>query len=110
LLLLVIPAAVDELTTLDDPAPENWPTWSPDGRALAFFASRAGVDGIWRMAADGTGERYLVEGGEPNWSPRGDEITFDCGDAENAVICTVRPDGSGAMTLFGDAAFPAVRP
>ena len=90
--------------------PENWPTWSPDGSRMAFFASRDGTDGIWVMGADGSNQRFLAEGGEPNWSPHGDEITFDCGDAQSAIICAVRPDGGDPIQLFGDAGFPAVRP
>ncbi len=100
-----------ELTQLTtDPSPENWPTWSPDGSHLAYFASREGKEGIWIMDADGSDQRFLVEGGEPNWSPDGDEITYDCGDTENAVICAVHPDGSDPVRLFEDAAFPVVRP
>ncbi len=89
---------------------DNWPTYSPDGRQIAFFSVREGAEGIWIMAADGSGARFIAEGGEPNWSPDGQWITFDCGHAEQAVICAVRPDGTGLVRLFGRATFPAIRP
>jgi Tol biopolymer transport system component len=50
---------------------ECCPSWSPDGRSLAFM--RAGD--IYAINADGTGERNLTDSPEdeswPVWSPRG---------------------------------------
>jgi TolB protein len=50
------------------------PTWSPDGRRIAF-ASSGGID---VMSADGTGRQRLVRnrGGLPSWSPDGRKILF----------------------------------
>lgn len=92
------------------PGQDNWPTYSPDGRSIAFFSVRDGSEGIWVMDADGGAAKLIAEGGEPNWSPDGGWITFDCGDAERAVICAVRPDGSELVQLFDDATFPVIQP
>jgi TolB protein len=49
----------------------DFPTWSPDGRHIAFQSSRTGKTQIWSMLADGSQVRQLTSGGEnsqPNWS------------------------------------------
>ena len=49
----------------------DFPTWSPDGRHIAFQSNRTGKTQIWSMLADGSQARQLTSGGEnsqPNWS------------------------------------------
>jgi TolB protein len=50
------------------------PTWSPDGRMLAFSSTRSGGSAIWVLQANGTGVRRLTRNGSgqelPDWSPR----------------------------------------
>ena len=53
----------------DHPADDWHPDWSPDGTRIAFF-SRRDEGGIFVMNADGSDVSFLVEGGEPAWSPR----------------------------------------
>jgi TolB protein len=60
------------------------PTFSPDGRQIAFVSTRAGLPQIYVMAADGTGQElyapfdYGVTGSSlaPEWSPDGTRIAF----------------------------------
>lgn len=51
-----------------------WPTWSPNGRLLAFShvdGQAPTRGGIYVARADGTGRRLLVAGGfHPAWQPR----------------------------------------
>lgn len=101
-------SGLERLTTQQ--GQDNWPTYSPDGTQIAFFSVREGSEGIWIMEEDGSNARFVATGGEPNWSPDGEWITFDCGDAERAAICAVRPDGSDLVRLFGRATFPVLRP
>jgi Tol biopolymer transport system component len=88
------------------PTAENWPTWSDDSSRIAFSRE----DEIRVMNADGSNQQLVTvpeeaAGGEPNWSPDGRWIAFDC-STEAPVICAIHPDGTGFTRLFGRAAFP----
>lgn len=56
------------------------PTWSPDGRRLAFCSSRGGTPQIYVIdAAGGTPRRVTHQGSyntSPVWSPTGDRIAY----------------------------------
>ncbi len=48
----------------------DFPTWSPDGRHIAFAVGSGARGQIWSMLADGTEKHKLVAGDMPNWSFR----------------------------------------
>jgi len=58
------------------------PTWSADGKRIAFDAWRPGVDGdfyaskVLVVNADGTGLNVLSDGMMPSFSPRSNRIAF----------------------------------
>jgi TolB protein len=93
------------LTT--DPANGMYPSWSPDGRRLAFMSWRNGKTEIFTMNADGGDQQRLVsmEGDtvDPRWSPDGSQIAFvhlpDGMSGRAAIICLVRADGSALRRL-----------
>ncbi|MFP4396270.1 MAG: TolB family protein [Anaerolineales bacterium] len=101
-----------QLTT--HPAEDRAPTWSPDGRSLAFASERSGEWDLYlldvaaaRRAPDDSAARYLINSGGrdalPAWSPRGDWIAFVSaeGDAPRRIHL-VRPDGADLQTLVAD--------
>jgi len=84
------------------------PAWSPDGRMIAYWSGVEGTDprpnlprDVWVMNADGTRQRKVVSGDDPNWSPDAQTIIHSLGSPSGAVLGAVAPDGSNARTLFG---------
>ncbi len=78
------------------------PSWSPDGRQLAF----ARDSGIWTARADGSGQRRLARGSgtSPAWSPDGAYIAFvrptERGSSEIGDIWSMRSDGCRPHALL----------
>ena len=62
------------------PASDSHPSWSPDGRKLAFVSRRDGNSEIYVMNADGSGLRNVTRTPsndlDPAWSPDGRAIAF----------------------------------
>jgi TolB protein len=93
------------------PKDEYTPTWSPDGRELAFRVNRPGpyAPDIWVANADGSDPRNLTATPDdtewsPAWSPDGSRIAYYVG--ANGVgggnLYAMRPDGSGATNLTNE--------
>ena len=61
---------------------ERWPTWSPDGKQIAYFTDRTGEYQLAVRAEDGTGEETIltqIAPGfryRPQWSPDSKKIAF----------------------------------
>jgi TolB protein len=79
------------------------PTWAPDASRLAYRHSTGtgggpgDIDTIRIVDADGGGERDLIEGSFPAWSPDGALIAFR--GVEGVDLAVIRPDGSGLRSL-----------
>jgi len=80
------------------------PTWSPDGRSLAYTSYRRGAPDIFiSMIYQGTIENPLHSKGEENflpvWSPDGTKIAFQSNRDGNPEVYVMNRDGSGIRRL-----------
>ena len=80
----------------NDTPPENAPVWSPDSKQVAYVSTRESYAGIYRKAADGTGDEELLFRYTPgagmvltDWSPDGKFLTFFTGVL---LLVQLRPD------------------
>jgi len=60
---------------------EDYPTWSPDGRTLAYHSNQSGNQDIWVAQVGGSEavnrtREHLREDSRPSWSPDGSQIGF----------------------------------
>ena len=76
------------------------PSWSPDGRTLAFTGLGAE---IYTVHADGTRLRKLTRSPGwnffPDWSPDGRRILFASGRDGGTDLFVMNADGSGQRNL-----------
>jgi Tol biopolymer transport system component len=69
------------------------PTWSPDGRWIAFNASNGEISELRAIGVDGSGERVVASpGGMSAWSPDGTKLAVG---HLSRRIGTMNADGSG---------------
>lgn len=78
------------------------PTFSPDGREIAFVCDLTGQPQLWKMEATGGFPQLVVSMDDgvhaAQWSPGGEWIAFASG-AKTSQIYVIRPDGSGLRRL-----------
>jgi Tol biopolymer transport system component len=84
------------------------PTWSADGKRLAYSSSRSGSMEIWVMNADGSGQTQLTHGlggrfpdaNVPCWSFDGKFITFWAGhEHKYGEVWVMEPDGKNPRRI-----------
>ncbi len=79
------------------------PTYSPDGKYIAFESDRSGSQQIYVMNADGSGAHRITFGSgryaSPVWSPRGDLIAFTRIYKNEFYIGVIHPDGTGERLI-----------
>jgi len=86
----------------DDKTASFHPTWSPDGRRIAFHRRIDGWKHIFTMKADGSDLKQLTTGESANFNPawsRNNRIAFVCNRNQSEQICVINADGSGFTQL-----------
>jgi len=93
----------------NNPEIDIYPSWSPDGRKIAFMRDDASVtnrgshEDIYVMNADGTGQKRLTDtdtDSYPAWSPDGSKIAFRSGRAGGSHdIFIMDADGGNVRRL-----------
>lgn len=80
------------------------PTWSPDGRQIAFASRRDGIFQIYKMDADGSNVRRLTkhnaEDSNPAWGPDGNTIAYISATSDDRRgLSVINADGSQPQAL-----------
>jgi TolB protein len=94
---------------------ERYPSWSPDGKRVAFNSDRDGAFNLYLIDADGANLRQLthekrgVETGMQSWTAGGKWIYFGLFGKGEPRMCRIAPDGSEFQEI-GKGIDPAVSP
>jgi Tol biopolymer transport system component len=79
------------------------PTWSPDGKRIAFMSERDGNWEIYVMNADGSGQANLTNNSandrQPAWSPKGAKIAFTSDRDGNIEVYAMTAGGRRQTNL-----------
>ena len=85
------------------PGADVSPSWSPDGKKIAFASDRDGNFEIYAMNADGTGQSRLTRNLDmdldPTWSPDGRYLAFTTNRDGNNEIYVLNADGSAPSRI-----------
>ena len=87
------------------PGAGDQPTWSPDGKQIAYQSSSTldSADSIWIMDANGAYPHYLTSGSRPSWSPNGRWIAFVRDTSQGSDLWMISADGGHAVRITDDA-------
>jgi TolB protein len=94
---------------------ERYPSWSPDGKLVAFNSDRDGTHNLYVISADGNNLRQLtrekpgVEAGMQSWTADGEWIYFGRFGKGEPRMCRIAPDGSNFQEV-GKGIDPAISP
>ena len=85
--------------TFDEGSQSSGPTWSPDGRLIAFSSDRGGKKDIWVQQVSGGDPVQITKGGgqnwQPDWSPDGKYIAYRSEEGEGGLFIIPALGGAG---------------
>jgi dipeptidyl aminopeptidase/acylaminoacyl peptidase len=99
------PQLVDMVTRMARIGRASSPSFSPDGKRMAFVSDSSGIPQVWIAPVEGGAPTQVTKGNDPigrvSWSPNGDWLVFSLapGGGMNAQIYIVHPDGTGLQRL-----------
>ena len=105
-------AGVERRFTSGDNGAERWPAWAPDGRRVAYSATREDRTRLRVRWVDGDSDRVIVQDRDaehPAWSPSGDRIAFATRNGRAGVWITT-PDAGYVNLVSAQRAEPAWSP
>ncbi len=79
---------------------ESQPTFSPDGKSIAFLSDRSGVENLWIADADGTNPRAVSKDEKTNDRPQILTSPAWTPDGEFIVVSKARAPDPGTFWLF----------
>ncbi len=87
-------------------ARDSNPTWSPDGKWIAFVSDQSGQDEVWIAHENGTGPKKLTEGGITEkraivWAPDSKSFLYTASDHKLYRLDT--ETGKAAVIVKGEA-------
>ena len=92
-----------QLTTGEGTYNDAYPSWSPDGKQIAFMSDRTGKNQIYVMNADGTVQTRITNDSfanhDPAWSPDGVYIAYVSDHSGISELCIIKPDGTGRTRI-----------
>jgi len=107
--LAALPLAADDLETavsrMSRVGSSRSPSFSPDGKTVAFVSNLSGLPQVWTVPAAGGFPRMVTSFDDPvggvEWSPDGNWIAFSLapGGGMNVQVYLVKPDGTGLRRL-----------
>ena len=116
-LIYKVPVGGGAATLLTAEGPSYFHAWSPDGKTLAYCASRNGNFDVYTIGVDGGPEtRLTTAAGKddgPEFSPDGQYIYFNSERGGAMQIWRMKPDGSEQQQITTNEAenwFPHIAP
>lgn len=93
----------DQTMLTNAPGRDQNPSWSPDGRKIAFDSGREGNGEIFVMNADGSGQINLTMDpagdSSPSWSPDGTKIVYTSFRDGGVSVMVMDVDGGNQINL-----------
>jgi eukaryotic-like serine/threonine-protein kinase len=93
-----------------EPSNENYPTWSPDGKRIAYWSDAPGASGIVAKQLTGSGETEMLapltdEVAIKDWSADGTTLFMDTFGVSGTDIATLSIPGNKKLKPFLNGAF-----